>query len=229
MKMLSALEWSLFLLTICGIGCNTAKVTSDRELGPAPVARPSVVYVADFELWAQDVRHEEGILSDRPGPVGRLGKRLSGDSGDPAARARQLVSLMSTSLLKDLTKQGFNAVRFQPGAPLGREGWLLQGVFTAVQEGNRLRRAMIGFGEGQTDLQVVANVQDLSQGPAKPLYEIATEASSGDKPGAAPTLVLNPYGAAARFVLAGKDLEKNVKQTASQIAERMAKRVEPRK
>ena len=65
---------------------------------------------------------------------------------------------------------------------------------------------MIGFGEGQTDIQVVANVQDLSQGPPKPLYEVATDASSGDKPGAGPTLVLGPYGAAARFVIAGTGL-----------------------
>ena len=54
----------------------------------------------------------------------------------------------------------------------------------------------------------------------------ANDASSGDKPGAAPTLVLGPYGAAARFVLAGRDLDTNVKQTAAEIAARMAKRVQ---
>jgi len=133
---------------------------------------------------------------------------------------------MSTSLVKDLSKAGFNAVRLPVDARMPTEGWLLRGVFTGVQEGNRLRRAMIGFGEGQTDIQVVANIQDLSKGPPKPLYEIATDAASGDKPGAAPTLVLGPYGAAVRFVMAGKDLDKNVKQTAAQIAERMASRVQ---
>jgi hypothetical protein len=139
------------------------------------------------------------------------------------------VDLMSNSLIKDLTKEGFNAIRLRSGVPYPAQGWLLRGIFTEVQEGNRLRRAMIGLGEGQTDIQVVANVQDLSLGAPKPLYEIATDAASGDKPGAAPTLVLGPYGAAARFVMAGKDLDKNVKQTAAQIALRMAKRVQPDK
>ena len=78
------------------------------------------------------------------------------------------------------------------------------------------------MGRGQTDLQVVTVIQDLSQGPPKPLYEIATDATSGNKPGAAPTIVMSPWGAAARFVMAGKDLDKNVKQTASEIVSRIA-------
>ena len=56
-----------------------------------------------------------------------------------------------------------------------------------------------------------------------------TDATSGKTPGAAPTIALGPYGAAARFVMAKKDLEKNVKQTASQIADYIAKRVQETK
>ena len=226
MKTISALLSCLALAAVCGNGCTTAQVISERQDTVAPLPKAKVVYVSDFELWAQNIKHEDGVLSGRSGPVGRIGERLSGSNSDPAVRARQLVDLMSASLVKELSRCGFNAVRLQPGVPIPTEGWLLRGLFTEVQEGNRLRRAMIGFGEGQTDLQVVANLQDLSQGAPKPLYEIATDAASGDKPGAAPTLVLGPYGAAARFVMAGKDLDKNVKQTAAQIAERMAKRVQ---
>ncbi len=216
----------LTLAVICGLGCKSAEVTSQRDLAPPAKVKPAIVYVSDFELGAQTIKHEDGVLSGRAGPVGRIGGRLTGSSDNPAARARQLVDLMANSLLKELTKSGFQAVRLPPGTPIPGEGWLLRGVFTEVQEGNRLRRAMIGFGQGQTDLQVIANVCDLSQGPPKPLYEIATDAASGNKPGAAPTLVLGPYGAAARFVMSGKDLDKNVKQTAAQIAARMASRVQ---
>lgn len=226
MKTAASPAYFFALAAICVVGCKTAQIASEHELAPPVTAKPTAVYVADFELWAEEIQHQEGILSGRIGPVGRLADRLYGSSSDPAARARQLVDLMANSLVKELTKADFNAVRLQPGAPVPTEGWLLQGVFTEVQEGNRLRRALIGFGQGQTDIQVVANVQDLSKGPAKPLYEVTTDATSGDKPGAAPMLVLSPYGAAARFVLAGRDLDTNVKQTAAQIAERMAKRVQ---
>lgn len=206
-------------------GCKTGTVTSQREFAPTGGAKPAVIYVADFDLWAESIKHEGGILSSRPGPVGRVGERLSGASQNPQARAHTLVVLMADSIVKDLTKAGHTATRLAPGTPLPTDGWLVRGVFTEVQEGNRLRRAMIGFGTGQTDLQVVAGIANLSQGAPQPLYEVATEASSGKTPGAAPTLVLGPYGAAARFVMAGEDLEKNVKQTAAQIAAQVTKRV----
>ncbi|HEY5913557.1 MAG TPA: DUF4410 domain-containing protein [Verrucomicrobiae bacterium] len=226
MKTIALLAPLVALAVVCGPGCKSAKVVAERDYGKAVVPKPSIVYVADFEIWAQNIKTEQGLLSGRSGPVGTITTRFTGKSSDPAVRARQMVELMANSLLKELSKAGFRAMRIPPGVSFPAEGWLLRGLFTQVDEGNRLRRSMIGFGEGQTDVQVVANVQDLSKGPPKPVYEIATDATSGDTPGAAPTLVLGPYGAAARFVMAGKDLDKNVKQTAARIAERMAKRVQ---
>lgn len=214
------------LVIICGVGCKSAQVVSERDYAQSAVSKPATVYVADFVLWAQNIKPDQPLLSGLPGAAGRVGERLSGSSTDPEVRAMEIVDVMANSLVKELKKSGFNARRLQPGTTFASEGWLLRGVFTAVDEGNRLRRVMIGFGEGQTDIQVIANVQDLSKGVPKPLYEIATDATSGGTPGAAPTLVLGPYGAAARFVMAGKDLNKNIKQTAAQIAERMAQRIQ---
>src|SRR6516225_146701 len=160
MKPLASLVQFVAVLCFCGLGCNTAKVTAERDFAEPSSSKPAVVYVADFELWVQNIKHEDGVLSGRPGPVGRVGQRLSGNSSDPAARARQLVDLMASSLLKDLSKAGFHAVYLPANVAVPNEGWLVRGVFSDVQEGNRLRRAMIGFGEGQTDIQVIVNVQD---------------------------------------------------------------------
>ena len=129
-----------------------------------------VVYVADFEIGV--VKHEDGILSGRPGPVGRIGQRLYGTSSDSAARAQQIVDLMANSLVKELwPSPGSTPFASRPANRVPAAGWLVRGLFTEVEEGNRLRRAMIGFGEGQTDIQVVTTIADLSQGPPKPLYE----------------------------------------------------------
>jgi hypothetical protein len=38
-------------------------------------------------------------------------------------------------------------------------------------------------------------------------------------------ITLDPYVAAARFVLSGSDLDRNIKQTATQIAEQVSRRV----
>lgn len=226
MKTTPAWIGSLLLIVLCA-GCKTAQVTSERSYdAPTPV-KPAIVYVADFELGLEAIKHEDGTLSELPGPTARAGSRLSGASGDRAARAKELVTLMSTSLIKELTERTFAARRLAAGAPLPSSGWLLRGVFLEVQEGNRVRRSLVGFGQGKTDVQVVTTLNDLTQGQPKPLYEVATAASSGSTPGAAPTLALGPYGAAARFVMAGQDVEKNVKQTAARIAEQVAGHVQP--
>ena len=83
-----------------------------------------------------------------------MGDRLYGKSSDPEERARQLVALMSKSLLKDLSNAGFQAVRQPPGAPIPTQGWLLRGSFSLVQEGNRLQRSIIGMGMGETDRRI---------------------------------------------------------------------------
>lgn len=210
-------------------GCNTAKVTGERDFSAAPAEKPAIIYVTDFALDAQNIEHEEGVLSGRPGPLGRVSNRLYGTEDDPATRARKLVDLMAKSLVRDLSQAGFNASRLSPGAPAPKGGWLLQGVFTEVQEGNRLQRAMIGLGMGQTDLQVVVSMENLSKGPPKPLYEIGTDATSGNKPGAAPVIAVNPYAAAARFVMSGQDLNRNVVNTASQIAAEISRRAQQQK
>ena len=187
-----------------------------------PSAPSPTVYVADFELDAANVKSETLLphLLPRPRllPEGPLGARH-----DPQAEARHLVDLMARSLVDDLAKAGFAAVRLPPGAPVPATGWLVRGVFLQVDEGNRLRRAVIGFGAGHTDLQVAAMTDDLSKGVLPPLYDADAEARSGHLPGAAVTL--NPIVAGVRFALAGNDLDRNARECAAKIAQAVAARV----
>ncbi|PYO11692.1 MAG: hypothetical protein DMD75_10040 [Candidatus Rokuibacteriota bacterium] len=116
-----------------------------------------------------------------------------------------------------------NARRLRAGDSQPDVGWLIRGIFTQVDEGNRLHRAVIGFGAGQTELQLVVAIDDLAQGTPKPFYELDTSATSGKAPGA--VITLNPYVAIAKFALSSRDLEQNVKQAAAKIAADGASRV----
>jgi hypothetical protein len=130
---------------------------------------------------------------------------------------------MATSLANNLADKGVAVRRLKKSEQLPVNGWLVRGVFTEVQEGNQFRRAVIGFGAGQTALQVLVALDDLGQGTPKPMYELNTQADSGTLQGA--VITLNPYVAAARFALSGSDLDRNIKQTAVQIAEQVARRL----
>jgi uncharacterized protein DUF4410 len=208
--------------------CGTAKVTSQHEIGAAPAGKPAMIYVSDFDLDAAKIKSEPGMLPTPPKLSGPLGKVLPPPPGAPRdaqVLARELVASMSASLVEELTKAGLTARRLAPGNPIPPSGWLVRGVFTDVNQGNQLRRAVIGFDTGKTDLQVLVEINDLSQGAPKPFYELKTAADSGQAPGAGPTILLGPAGVAVRFMIAGEDLGRNIKESAAKVAAEVVQRV----
>jgi hypothetical protein len=226
------LSLALAILTLLAMlcGCGTAKVSAQHEISATPGTKPATIYVADFDLDAASIKSDTGFIPAPPKLPGLLGNTLPalpGTPKDPRRLARDLVDSMSESLVRDLTNAGLNASRLTRGVSLPTNGWLVRGVFTEVNQGNQLRRAVIGFGAGKTDLQAIVDIADLSQGAPKRFYELSTTADSGKAPGAGPMIAVSPAGAAARFVIAGKDLDKNVKQTVSKIAVEVALRAKP--
>ncbi len=215
-----SLPVAIFLLFLLS-ACQTAHISDERELGAQPVTKPAMIYVTDFELDAQNIKSEPGLLPEpgtiRPRP-GIL-SRLTGRSQTPADQARELVNRLSQSLVQDLTENGVSARRLGSGESLPSTGWLVRGVFTEVQEGNRLRRAVIGFGAGKTELQVLVYLDDLANGAPRPFAEFNTSADSGDKPGG------GKYAAGVKYMMGRFDLDKNVSQTASAIAADISQRI----
>lgn len=189
------------------------------------VASSKVVYVSDFELDAENLQTAQGAGSGT-GPTGRTriieGPRAKRKEEDPAAQAQKLVSEMTHDLITDLQKAGFTAHQLMPGESHPTEGLWLHGVFTEVDEGNRLRRAVIGFGSGAATMDLYVTLTDLAK-PNQSLYEIDTKDSSGKKPGAA--ITMNPYAAAAKFVMEKNATDKVVKKTAGQIVDDMVKKL----
>lgn len=211
---------------VLAVGCGTAKVERQQHVGTQPTTQPAIVYVADFELDASDIRSEPGLLAPPPklpGPLGQLSPAPPGASKDPRELARDVVDAMNQALVEELNQAGFTARRLPKSAAPPSSGWLIRGVFTEVNQGDRLRRAAIGFGQGKTELRVMVDLHDLSQGTPKPFYELATTADSGKGPGSAAMVMRFPAAIAVRFVLAGKDLDRNVKQTAVRIAEEIGR------
>ena len=224
MKTIEKRRWigsNLFVMIFLLSACQTAQISGERELGAQPVTKPVSIYVTDFELDAQNIESEPGLLPE-PGtilPRPGLLSRLTGRSENPADRARELVNRMSESLVQDLNENGISARRLAPGESLPSTGWLVRGVFTEVQEGNRLRRAVIGFGAGKTELHVLVYLDDLANGAPRPFAEFNTSADSGDKPGG------GKYAAGVKYMMGRFDLDKNVSQTASAIAEDISQRI----
>jgi hypothetical protein len=215
----------LVLLAVFLTGCGTTKVTGEQPLADVAAAKPSVVYVADFGLLPGEIEDDKGVLSHVP-IISKPAKELLYGQRPPEERARELIELMSTSLVKDIEKKGMSAVRFDHENPVPTNGWMVRGIYTKVQEGNQLRRSLVGFGVGKTDVQVVTVFDDLSAGPPQPIYQMDTDANSGRLPGTAPLVVLSPYATAARFILSGADLDRSVRETARKINASLVQEIE---
>ena len=209
MKALSKIFLGLVLLAMLAVSPGATA---------APVTGPSAVYISDFEF---NLAHVQQSASNVPKPVplaDRVGYGRPRIPRTPEQRARDLVDLMSRSLLDDLRQAGISAQRSPPGAPLPSSGWVVRGAFLQIDAGGELRRAVTGFGNDATQIEVVAAVDQLGARAPQPLYTIDT-AQSGKFPDAAVTL--NPYVPLGRFVLMARDLERNVKSTAADIADQV--------
>jgi Domain of unknown function (DUF4410) len=177
------------------------------------------VYISDFELDAEKVKVDKGGLvgEARPGIFERPRKK---EQRDPEAQARKLVDSMSKSLAEDLEKAGYKTQRLVSGEPQPVSGAWVHGVFTEVDEGSQRRRAVIGFGTGAATMDLYVTLTDLSK-PEKPLYDAAKEDKIDKKMGA--VITMNPYVAAAKYVMEKDASEKTVKKTAKEISEQVAK------
>lgn len=221
----------VFWLAIAGFAYPAHPQTNSTQAAPAtPAAVPGnpekaiTIYIKDFELDAADVTTDQSRIGDGPlhgnGPV----RRATGTdkSNDSAAEAQHVVKLMSDNLVEDFTKAGYTTKLLGPGDYRPAVGILITGVFTELDEGNRVRRAVIGFGAGAATMQLYVTAADLAH-PEQALYQSDTSDSSGKKPGA--VITMNPYVAAAKFVMDKNATDKTVKKTAKQITAEFDKRM----
>ncbi len=189
-----------------------------QTAAPHKLAKNTKIWVSDFELDAGDVKTDNGgIVGEvRPGILERPRKRRE---QDPEVQAKKIVDLMTKSIVEDLQKSGYNAERLLPGAASPNAGAWVHGVFTELDEGNRRRRAIVGFGSGEAKMDLYVTLTDLAA-PQRPLYEAADKENSGKKLGA--VITMNPYVAAATFVMEKQATDKTVKKTATDISKEVA-------
>lgn len=193
-----------------------------------PGIMPGMVYVSDFVIDVAEIHEDSGILNRGGLLKGRLLERHGPleQGQDASAVAANLVSRLAASIVEGLNARNIPAVRIPKDQSVPAMGWLVRGQFLQVDEGNRLRRAVIGFGEGATDMQIHVEVCDLASHPGTPFLSFGAETGSGRKPGAVVTM--NPYAAAAKFVLAKNATNEDVDRAGAEIAGAIVKYMKER-
>jgi hypothetical protein len=126
-------------------------------------------------------------------------RRMVGGNDDAARReaAEEAVAGFQAALVSELRERGFDAV------PAGQEGpalprLLVRGDFSALEEGNRARRTVVGFGLGASRVTGAARLDWQDAAAVRNLDSFALDADSGRMPGG-----LIGVGGGARAVAVG--------------------------
>jgi hypothetical protein len=178
------------------------------------------------------------VVSVDESPAARLRRRRpveGADAGSPEAVAQQVQASFSKALLHELQQASVPAEAAQGAdSPEPPNTLLVRGEFTAINEGNKTKRVLIGFGKGASDVQAHVTVSLAAEQQPVVLLEFNVKSKSGKKPGAAATvgagaatLGTASAGSAAAGVAAGGVMDRaaTVEADASRMAKGVAKQI----
>jgi len=192
------------LMAIAAFGCAGAQVTQQSSAAPAPTAGPPTqIFVYPFAADASDVTLNQGIFQ-------KVYRNVSGENESDAQLqiAHQTAQNICIQVAANLTQKGITATCIQRGVPpTGSNVLILDGQFTDISEGNRLRRMVIGLGAGASKLDAVVQVLQKTDESTVELMDFTTSADSGYMPGAG---ITGPAGAAAGGAVAAASIGVNI-------------------
>lgn len=220
---------SLFLGASLALGAITpAKVDNVVSSPPSSLTPPQIIYVDLFSPVDTSNQSDNGNDNGggRPHLLGMfrggedntlLGQRKQQQQADilqklPGILQKTLVQALNNGVARAKAGDGMLATQ--------ANCWIVRGQFVVVDQGSRAMQAGIGFGAGQSHVEVRAQIYTLSD-PDHPFLVFDTNGASGHLPGA--VVIPNPYVAAAKFVMAKKEPEKETKKIGKQIAAEIGK------
>lgn len=177
-----ALMLSVVLALSACARATVAPLPAATDLGAAPdrrLAAPAIFAVEPFRLDA-------GAVVLDTAPLLRVRRAVSGEGAQRAEAASEATTAFQAALIRELRSRGMNAME-ATAAPDTFPRLVISGAFTTLEQGNRARRSVVGFGLGASR---VAGHAELAYAPAAgqasgPPTRFALDADSGAMPGAA--------------------------------------------
>jgi hypothetical protein len=181
----SKLRWIAVVIVVSIAGCTPASITPGTSARPVYAGKPSEIIVYDFAVSSAEVTQNQSIIQRAYRAVSMNAEQQQASqlqTGHEAAKD------LSDMLVRQLTDLGFTAQQAQRGTPVPAGALVIDGQFHDVDEGNRLRRLVIGFGAGASKLDTQVEIYQYSGNSPTQLLNFTTHAESGKMPGAAVTM-----------------------------------------
>jgi Domain of unknown function (DUF4410) len=223
---------SLFVLAVL-FGCASTKVTQQTPMTAPGLARPNKIWVYDFVASAADVPPDSSIAST-------VGAPSESPTDAQVQTGRQLGALIADHLVADIQAMGLPAVHAAPGASPQVGDAIIRGYLVSVEGGGVVKRFVIGFGYGTSEMDTVVEGYLMTPQGLRKLGS-GTLSSSGNKtPGAiVPAAVTIATGNPVGLIVVGgtkvlgeatgrNTLEGRARATADEIADQLRIRFQDR-
>jgi uncharacterized protein DUF4410 len=212
------------LLTLAA--CGSSHVQTAGPGVAIRAARPDRIIVEDFAAQPSVVALDAGVSA-------RVARAVSSSDADANQReaAAEVVAKLSDTLLKELNTSGIPAALGSATPPLApnETSLVVSGKILSIDEGNRTRRNVVGFGAGASKVTAQVDVYIQAPGAAPRLLQsFNADSESGKKPGIAVAGVGAAAGRAATSaaVAVGSDVaSETLGATVEDDAARMGKEI----
>lgn len=215
--------FAAFGSTLLASCARTGVQPVNESIGQKPLPRPDRVLVSDFAVSPQDVSLDSAVGAK----VQRLVEGAS-QTDEQRKVGQAVANELSSNLVKELNGLGLPAERVSSALQAAGNDLVIEGQFLNIQEGNRLRRTVVGFGAGASEVKALVQVYQGVGSHRKLIKEFEATAESSRKPGMGP---LTGVGAAAgraaqsAAISGATGIGMETRQTAEADANRMAKEI----
>ena len=232
--MRSRSRFVLCLLTLAVlVGCAKTSITEQTPMRDPGLARPNRILVYNFVANPADMPADSSIANAVSAPP-------TPPTAEQANTGRQLGARIAAELVADIQAMGLSAVLAGPGsAPQVGDG-VIRGYLVSVQGGGAVKRFIIGFGSGASELDTVVEGFIMTPQGLRRLGSGTLSSSGGKTPGVVVPAAMaiasgNPVGLIViggvklyREASGKNGLEARAKATADAIADELKIRFEDR-
>lgn len=202
----------------------TSQMKVDRQTREVGLPRPTAVYVYTFAVDPEQVQLDRGPLARVRDAV--ADRSANEENEQTVALGKDIAHRFADSLVKEITAMGLTAYHVDRAQQVPPGALGVDGLFVDIDEGNRLRRMVIGFRQGQSKVGTQVHVFQSTDAGSRELLDFTATSESAPLPGGAVTM---GAGAAAQVAVAAggvKELRSSVQADAQKSSKAVAQKLQ---
>src|SRR5215468_121722 len=222
------LALAVMVLTVMA-GC--ARVSTESVLKSTDrLPRPELILVHDYQVSRDEVQLDSALSS-------RVERTVQGtpEAEDQLKVEQEVSRALTATLVDEIRKLGIRAEPATMASPVAGPTLSIEGQIVSIDEGNKAKRLVIGFGSGESEVRTLTQVYEVTSEDGHHLVEdFYTTVKSSKKPGFGPFAGMGAAAgvAASRVAVAAgvgavgarsQTVEADVQHGAKQIAKELAK------